>query len=201
MRAEQFDTHVIALVRALRRGRVDHVLLEDDDVDSVTVVPGPSRRNLERLVAVLQRLGAVGRVPGEVATLPVPFDSLLRRGPSRWPLRIDGADADVLVVEIEGGRYGRWYEVAERIELEPGLSVDVVPDAPVLKPRPADAVTVMPELELTQRERDRDRLRRREAARKAERRAQRAARSGRARTAAVPALSAPRTFGTLRRDG
>jgi hypothetical protein len=55
----------------------------------------------------------------------------------------------------------------------------------------------MPELSLTQRERDRARLRKRFDAEKAERRAKRA---GGGRNASVPSLSAPRTFATLRRD-
>lgn len=198
MRAEQFDDHVAALVRALRAGGVEHVLLEDDDVESVTVVPGPSRRNLERLVRVLERRHAAGRVPGEVETLPVSFPQLLRRGPGRWPLRIDGADADVLVVDVADGRYGRYYEAAVRHELEPGFFVDVVPDAPVMRPRPADALAAMPELSLTQRQRDRERLRKRFEAEKAERRARR--KGGRGRTTSVPALSAPRTFATLDRE-
>lgn len=198
MRAEQFDQHVATLVRALRAAGVEHVLLEDDDVESVTVVPGPSRRNLERLVRVLERRHAAGRVPGEVATLPVNFTQLLGRGPGRWPLRIDGADTDILVVDVSDGRYGRYYEAAVRHEVEPEVWVDVVPDAPVMAPRAADARAAMPELSLTQRERDRERLRKRFEAEKAERRAKRAA--GRGRTASVPSLSTPRTFATLRRE-
>lgn len=197
MRAEQFDDHVIALARALRAGGVEYLLLEDDDIESVTVVPGPTRRNLERAVRVLKDLGAEGRVPGERQTLAVSYDSLLRRGPGRWPLRIDGADADVLVVDVNDGRYGRYYEVADRHHLEPGLTVDVVPDAPVMKPRRGDATDVLPGLDLTQRERDRERLRRRAAAAKAERKARRGGGSG--PIAPVPVLSGPRTFANLRR--
>lgn len=198
MRAEQFDQHVVALVRALRAAGVEHVLLEDDDVESVTVVPGPSRRNLERLVRVLERRHAAGRVPGEVETLPLNFTQLLGRGPGRWPLRIDGADTDILVVDVADGRYGRYYETAVRREIEPEVWVDVVPDETVMPPRVADALEAMPELSMTQRERDRERMRKRAEAAKAERGAGR--KHGRGRHAAVPALSDPRTFATLRRD-
>jgi len=197
MRAEQFDQHVAALVRALRAAGVEHVLLEDDDVESVTVVPGPSRRNLERLVRVLERRRAAGRVPGEIETLPVNFPQLLRRGTGRWSLRIDGADTDILIVDVADGRYGQYYETAVRHELEPGFWVDVVPDAPIMRARPADALKAMPELSLTQRQRDRERLRKRFEAEKAERRARRKASRG--RNTSVPALSDPRTFATLDR--
>jgi len=197
MRAEQFDDYVTALVRTLRAGGVEHLLLEDDDTDSVTVVPGPSRRNLDRLVKVLQRLEVGGRVPGERETLPVDYRHLLARGPGRWPLRIDGADTDILVVDVSDGRFGRYFEVARLHELEPGLAVGVVPDAPVLKPRRADATDVLEGLDMTQRDRDRERMRRRVAAAKAERKAQRHGRVS--PIAPVPILSGPRTFANLRR--
>ncbi|MTD45958.1 hypothetical protein GKE82_17100 [Conexibacter sp. W3-3-2] len=195
MRAEQFDDYVTALARGLRASGVEFLLLEDDDIDSITVVPGPSRRNLDRLVRALQRMNATGRVPGERETLPVDYDHLLRCGPSRWPMRVDGADTDIMVVDVADGRYGRYYESSRRVEIEPGLAVDVVPDAPIMTPRRADATDVLPELStMSQRERDMQRLKRRAAAAKAERRA---ARSG--RIAPVPVLSGPRTFANLRR--
>lgn len=195
MRAEQFDDYVTALVRGLKASAVEFVLLEDDDIDSVTVVPGPSRRNLDRLVRALKRMETTGRVPGERETLPVDYDHLLRCGPSRWPLRVDGADTDIVVVDVADGRFGKYYAESRRVELEPGLAVDVVPDAPIMKPRRADATDVMPELGLTQRDRDLQRLKRRAEAAKAERRARR---SG-GRIAPVPVLSGPRTFANLRR--
>lgn len=181
--AKDFDSYVVALVRCLRAGRVDHVLLEDGDPDTVTVVPGPTRRNLERLVRVLRDTGAAVRVPGEIDVLPFDEDGVLDRGPCRWSLRIDGADTDVLVVDVADGRYGRFYESSRRVEIEPGLAVDVVPDTPV-RPMRADATAVIPDLDLTQRDRDRARW---EARRRT------------ARTAEVDELSRPRTFATLRR--
>ena len=195
MRAEQFDDYVIALARGLRGSGVEFLVLEDDDIDSVTIVPGPTRRNLDRLVRALKRMEATGRVPGERLALPVDYDHLLRCGPSRWPMRIDGADTDIVVVDVVDGRFGTYYQESRRVELEPGLAVDVVPDTPILKPRRADATEAMPELGMTQRERDLQRYKRRAEAEKAERRARR---SG-GRIAPVPVLSGPRTFANLRR--
>lgn len=166
MRHEQFDAHVTSLVRALRGGAVDFMLLEDDDMSSVTVVAGPSQRNLERLVRALKRAKAEGRVPGERQTFPLDFKDLLAGGSHRWLVRIDGADAEILLVGVEDGAYGRFYDAAIRRELAPGLSVDVVADAPTISVRRVDAVTAMGSL----RSGHRDRERRREIESRAQRR-------------------------------
>ena len=176
MRSEQFDTHVTTLVRALRGSAVEFMLLEDDDMTSVTVVAGPSQRNLERLVRTLKRVHAEGRVPGERETFPIDFKDLLAGGSHRWLVRIDGADAEILLVGVEDGRYGRFCDVAVRRELAPGLEIDVVVEAPAISVRRVDAVTAMGTL----KSRHRDRERRRAVESRAERRA---ARRGSARTA------------------
>jgi hypothetical protein len=115
------------------------VVLEDDDV-SLTIVPGPAQRNLERLARTLKRAHA---------------------------------KVDVVVGDGSDGRWSAYYEEAERIEPRPGLQIDVVADAPILRVRVGDARAAMPELALTQRERDRMRLKRRRALRRDERRSTR----------------------------
>jgi hypothetical protein len=167
MRADDFDDAVIAIARGLAASGVQYVVLEDDDDVALTIVPGPAQRNLERLTRALKRAHAKISVPGH----RLDYDEMVHGGPTRWPLLVGGVTLDVVIVDVSDGRWGAYYDEADRIELEPGLSVDVVPDAPILRVRGADARAAMPELQLTQRERDRLRDRRRRALRRTERRA------------------------------
>lgn len=154
MRVDDFDADTIALVRGLVASGVQYVVLEDDD-DAVTIVPGPSQRNLERLVRRLRSRHA--RLAGAGPRLHL--DDLVDGGPSRWPLLVDGVTVDVMIVGVADGRWAAYYHEAHPVVLEPGLRVDVVPDAPILRVRRGDVRAAMPELALTQRQRDRLRSR------------------------------------------
>ena len=55
MRADDFDDAVIELTRGLAAAGLQYVVLEDDDAAALTIVPGPSQRNLERLARALKR--------------------------------------------------------------------------------------------------------------------------------------------------
>ncbi len=168
MRADDFDDAVIEIARGLAAAGVQYVVLEDDDV-AVTIVPGPAQRNLERLMRALKRAHARVGVPGH----RLDYDDMIHGGPGRWPLLVAGVTVDVLIVGVGDGRWGAYYDEAERVEIEPGLAVDVVPDAPILRVREVDARGAMPELGLTQRERDRMRMQRRRAVVRDERRSAR----------------------------
>lgn len=167
MRADEFDDGVTALVRGLGASGVVFVLLEDGNPLSVTVVVGPSQRNLERLVRALKRMHASGARP---AQRRVDYHEIGQGGSRRLPLRVGEAQVDLMLVDVADGRWSRYYEEATPVELEPGLLVDVVPDAPILGMRRAAAIDVRPELWLTQRERDRQRSDRRRSLLQNERR-------------------------------
>lgn len=152
MHASDFDADVTALVRALEEAGVEHLLLEDEAPDTITVVPGPTGRNVDRLAAVLEGVGAMVRLAGRPAVVPFRARAMRRGGPARWTLRIAGADADVLVVDPVEGRYGRFLELSHRVELAPGVAAEVVPDEAVA-PLRVDAIDAMPELARPWRER------------------------------------------------
>ncbi|MCW3040625.1 MAG: hypothetical protein JWM31_2530, partial [Solirubrobacterales bacterium] len=152
MRADEFGEAVTDLVRDLEACGVSFLVLEDGNPLSVTVVAGPAQRNLERLVRALKRMQASG---GRPAQRRIDYDALVHGGPRRVPLRAGGLPVELVLVDVADGRWSAYYEEAEPVELAPGLWVDVVPDAPILRMRRAAASDVRPDLGLTQRERDR----------------------------------------------
>ncbi|HEX6391233.1 MAG TPA: hypothetical protein VFZ89_17355 [Solirubrobacteraceae bacterium] len=157
MRVDDFDAATTALVTRFATSGVQYVALEDDDADALTIVPGPSQRNLDRLARVLRTSGARMAVAGP----RLHYDEMIHGGPGRWPLTVGGAAIDVMIVGVGDGRWATYFHEARRVELSPGLHLDVVADAPILAIRRSDARAAMPELALTQRERDRLRERRR----------------------------------------
>ncbi len=167
MRLEEFDGDVTLLAQALQATGAAFLFLEDDDPSSVTVVAGPSTRNLERLARGLKRQRAKAAIPG---MRKVDYDQLIHGGPSRWPFTVGELDVDIVIVDVNDGRWSQYYDVAQDQELAPGVTVGVVPDAPIIRARKGDATDVMPELWLSQRERDRRRMQRRRTLIKAERR-------------------------------
>jgi hypothetical protein len=169
MRVDDFDDALIELARGLASANVQYVVLEDEDGVALTIVPGPSQRNLERLTRALKRQHAQIGVAGH----RLDYDALVHGGPARWPLLVAGATVDVMVVDVADARWATYYHEARPIELEPGVEINVVADEPILHVRRADARDAMPELQLTQRERDRLRLQRRRALLRTERRAAR----------------------------
>src|SRR5687767_14453821 len=101
MHAEDLVDHATGLLRALGAADVQFVLLEDEDPAAMTIVPGPSARNLDRLGRVLKRLGAT--VEGTQERLDV--RAVVRQAPSRWPLRISGVTVDLVRVGVDDGRW------------------------------------------------------------------------------------------------
>lgn len=169
MRVSDFDEAVHGLLGDLTAAGVQLVVLEDDDDVALTLVPGPASRNLDRLARALRARGTRLAAPGP----KLDWDAVVRGGPRRWPLLAGDVAVDVLVLDVADGRWTAYYEEARPVALSNGLAVQVVPDAPILQIRRADARAALPELALTQRERDRERLRRRHALLRAERRAAR----------------------------
>jgi hypothetical protein len=169
MRVDDFDAAIIALARELAASDVQYVVLADDDDVALTIVAGPSQRNLERLARVLRRRGARMAVAGS----RLRYDEMIHGDPGRWPLTAAGVTLDVMIVDVADERWPAYFNEALRVDLEPGLQVDVVPQAPILGVRRADARAAMPELALTQRQRDRLRANRRRALSRTGRRAAR----------------------------
>ncbi|HYF28608.1 MAG TPA: hypothetical protein VD931_22905 [Baekduia sp.] len=170
MRVDDFDADVLTLVRRLRSAGVQFVVLEDED-DGLTVVPGPARRNVERAARLLERSGARLSGPGP----KLDFGEIGRGRPGRWPLDVGGVALDLMVVGLDDGRWTTYFDEAVPFEIEAGLKVLAVPDRPIISVRRADAREAMPELALTQRERDDLRRRRRRETLRSERRAARRA--------------------------
>lgn len=171
MRAHDLDDAAVGVLRALGAADVQFVLLEDEDPVAVTIVPGPAARNLDRLVRVLKRLRAT--VDGTPRWRAPDFDELVRSAPSRWPLQIGTTTADLVRLDVGDGRWGAYFDRAEPTVVGDGLRVDVVPDEAILSVRRADALTAMPELALSRRERERVRRRQRKEGTRAERRGER----------------------------
>jgi len=169
MHVDDFDDAFVVLARRLAASGVQYVVLEDDDDVALTIVPGPSQRNLERLARVLKSHRARMAVPGP----RLDYDELIHGGPGRWPLLVADATIDVIVVDVADGRWATYYHEALPVELDTALEVHVVPEAPVLSVRRGDARDAMPELALSQRQRDRLRLQRRRGLLRNERRAAR----------------------------
>jgi hypothetical protein len=172
MRVADFDEATFQLARELASAGVQYVALEDDDDVALTIVPGPARRNLSRLAGLLRRRRARMAAPGPRLDL----DALVHGGPARWPLVLEGDVAvDVMVVGVDDGRWAAYFNEARPVTPAPGVELHVVPDVPILRVRRGDAREAIPELGLTQRERDRLRLERRRAVLLDERRAARRA--------------------------
>lgn len=168
MHAHDLDDAAVGVLRALGAGDVQFVLLEDEDPQALTIVPGPSARNLERLVRVLKRQRAT--FDGTPKWRAPDFDELVRHAPSRWPVQVGGATLDLVRLGVDDGRWSAYFDQAEQVVVHGGLHVDVVPDQAVLTVKRANAYDAMPELALSRRERERVRRRRREALSRAERR-------------------------------
>jgi len=131
MRTEDFDYAVIDLARRLTASGVEYVVLEDDDDVALTIVPGPSQRNLERLTRALKRAEARMDVPGH----RLDYDEMFHGRPGQWPIVVGGVTIDVVVVGVADGRWSAYYDKARRLELQPGLALDVVPGEPVIRVR------------------------------------------------------------------
>ena len=129
MRLGSFDEDVAELLGALQRARVDHVVLEDDDFEVVTIVPAPARRNLARLASALEPVLLGLRVDGEPEALPLLLTDVLSRAPARWPLLTEFGKVDVLTVAVEDGSYGALF-LDGRTHRVDGLAVTVVESPP-----------------------------------------------------------------------
>ena len=92
----------------------------------VAIVPAPYHRNLDRLSRALLAAHARLRTEGDAETASVRFGAsaaALSAG-ERWTLRCDAAyDLDIEMFPAE--RYSELLYEAGRIEIEPGLSVEV----------------------------------------------------------------------------
>lgn len=168
MHANELDDAAVGVLRALGAGDVQFVLLEDEDPQALTIVPGPAARNLDRLVRVLKRQRAT--LDGTPRWRAPDFDELVRTAPSRWPVQVGGATIDVVRLGVDDGRWSAYFDQAQQVIVRGGLHVDVVPDQAILSVRRASAFDAMPELALSRRERERVRRRRREERTRSERR-------------------------------
>jgi hypothetical protein len=132
---EHLKDEWVTIIRWLAEARVEHVVVGSagDAIRGgvsadgpVAIVPAPYHRNLDRLSRALVAAHARLRTEGDAKTAPVRFGAsaaALSAG-ERWTLRCDAAyDLDIEMFPAE--RYSELLYEAGRIEIEPGLSVEV----------------------------------------------------------------------------
>jgi hypothetical protein len=124
----------IAVMRWLKDNRVDHVLVGPvaeaargrvGAKGPVAIVPAPYGRNLDRLSRALWSAHARLRVDTEAGTTPVKMTPEKLASGKRWALRCGTHDLDIESRPRGGLRYQELLYEASRIELEPGLTVEV----------------------------------------------------------------------------
>jgi hypothetical protein len=124
----------IAVMRWLQDNKVDYVLVgaaaeavrgRVGAKGPVAIIPAPYGRNLERLSRALWSSHARLRVDTEIGTVPVKITQEKLAGGSRFALRCGSHDLDIEGRPSGVPRYQELLYEANRIELAPGLTVEV----------------------------------------------------------------------------
>jgi hypothetical protein len=130
---EHLKDEWVTVLRWLAEARVEYVVVGPAGEairggpgaeGAVGVVPAPYHRNLDRLARALLAAHTRLRTDGDADTAPVRFSAAALSAGERWRLRLEGTyELDVEMAPAE--RYSELLYEAGRLEIEPGLSVEV----------------------------------------------------------------------------
>jgi hypothetical protein len=148
----------ISVLRWLQANEVEHVLVgpvaeaargRAGAKGPVAIVPAPYRRNLERLARALWSAHARLRVDTEVGTVPVKLTAEKLANGERFRVRCGSYDLDIESRPPGTPRYQELLYEATRIELQPGLPVEVASPEDLEHFAQARATGRAPEIRIT----------------------------------------------------
>jgi hypothetical protein len=148
----------ISVLWWLQANRIEHVLVgaaaeavrgRAGARGPVAIVPAPYGRNLERLARALWSAHARLRVDTEVGTVPVKLTAEKLANGKRFTVRCGSYDLDIESNPAGTARYQELLYEASRIELEPGLAVEVASPEDLEHFAQARATGTSPEIKIS----------------------------------------------------